>query len=310
MVIACGGGGNATATSPPPTAPPSQATIAVPSTPISQGGATTAAVTPEVPATATNTQIAAGSATTEPTPGNLPQDLANAVNQTKAVQKVRFEIASNATYTQNGQPKTEPGIMVKGEGNGADQHISFSGPLQELGGATTFEFIETGGAAYEKGLNITGLDANVWYQFPKEVAGVAQAAPNAKGILSSLDPEDFRKGDFKDMGIEILDAQPCRVWTAQSTKLAEDFGTIAGNEEAQAQLKAVDKSDFRVWTCSDGFLHKISGTIEGHNPDMPSDKAKADLTFHIYDFGADITISPPPNAQRFQIPGLGGTPTP
>jgi len=161
-------------------------------------------------------------------------------------------------------------------------------------------------------LGVPGLDANTWYQFPKELGNVAQNATSAKTLISGLNTEDLRRGDFKATDIEVLDLLPGQVWKASnSASLAENFGTVGGSEVVDQQLKAVDKSEFKIWTCGDGYMHQITGHVEGHDPNKASDKAIADITFHIYDFNnTNITITPPANAQPFALPGIGTTPTP
>ncbi len=317
LVSACGGG-NAATNPPPPTAAPVVSTSAPAVATSAPATATTAPTTVPVataasaaPTPAPSGGTGAGSSTTAAPPGNLPEDLANAVTKTKDVKAARYDITSNVSFTENGQLKNQPGISGKGESNGTDSHMALTGITDQTGQSQSFEFIQAGGDTYVKGgLGIPGLDANSWYKFPRTGGDVTKGAPTATSLLSGLDPEDFRPGNFTATGIEVLDLQPCRVWSSTSTKLGEDFSSGSGNEIADRQLKAVDKADFKVWTCADGYLHQIKGHIEGHDPDVATDKATMDLTLHVYDFGSNIAINPPAGAKNFEIPGLNVTPTP
>ena len=97
-------------------------------------------------------------ATAEPTeaptattvaPGNLPQDLANAVNKTRDVLALRYEMSFSTTLTKNGKPVISQ-YTAKAEGNGTDQHTSFVGTSATLNQQLNYESIKTGGQSYIK----------------------------------------------------------------------------------------------------------------------------------------------------------------
>lgn len=233
-------------------------------------------------------------------PGNLPQDLLNAINNTKAATSFRLELTFNRTYTRLGKPVSDSGSW-KAEENGADHHFTLSG-TGFLSNTTGFEMIAANQQIYTKGITFTkSMDPNVWYQYPALVASsITRTVSSGRTLLSGLKTDEFKAANLKAGGIEVLDLLPCVVWTAQTPNAVKDFGTF-GNADVQRELKAIDKQDIRIWSCADGKLHQIKATIEGHDPAKPADKVKQDFTFHLYDFTAKIVISAPPNPQPFPL---------
>ncbi len=216
------------------------------------------------------------------------------------------------TYTQAGAPIHQPGVSAQGEENGQNQHLAISGIITRSGQPGTYEFIKLEGITYTKGLGgIPGVNPAQWYRFPKELGNVTRDAPSIKSLLTDFQVEDFHHANFVSSGKESLDGQTCNVWSAQNAKLAQGFIGIANNSEASNQLQVLDNSEFQVWVCADGYLHRITALAQGHNPNAINNKASVQLTLHIYDQNADIKITPPPNAQDFQLPAQGAvTPTP
>ncbi len=288
LATGCGGGGTA-----PTTSEPSPASAPAESPPA------TAAPTAAAPTLATRARA---------TPVSLPLDLAKAVLKTKDAPNVRFELATNVTFTQEGKEITQQGINARGEGNGPDQHLTFSGPNPVTGEVETFEMIRIGDRSYIKGLSLgQSMNANVWYELPELTSNSQNSAPNPRGILAGMNETDFLSGDFAATGNDVIDLQPCQVWAAQNTTLARKFGNITNNPLAQSQLTAVDSFELKLWTCTDGYLHQLKGAVSGHNLQAPTEKAKLVFGYHFYDFGANITITAPPKAEP--IPVIGPIPT-
>jgi hypothetical protein len=183
--------------------------------------------------------------------------------------------------------------------------------MNTTGEVITFEFITVGGVTYAKGLTgIPGVNPHQWYKFPRELGNVTHDAPSVKTLLTEFQLEDFRRGKFQAAGTEQVDGLECTVWSAQNPTLAKDFIGIANSPEAAGQLRELDDAEFKVSTCPDGFMHRITGSVKGHNPDAPSQRAFIRLTFHIFDHGAEIAITAPPDAIDFQVPALRATSTP
>jgi PBP1b-binding outer membrane lipoprotein LpoB len=257
----------------------------------------------EVPTTApaaTNTpEPTAAPTDTTAAVGNLPQDLANAVNKTRDVLALRYEISSNLTLTQNGKLVTSQ-FTVKAEGNGTDSHSSVTANSAFTGQSGSYEYIKSGGQTYIKGIALGKADPNVWYVFPAvQGSALTQSTQNPKGLLSGLKADDFKPGNFQPSGIEIVDLLPCEVWTAQTPGPLTHFIQTTGSADRDREFKAIDKYDGRLWTCADGYLHQGKLHLEGHDSAKVTDKASFDLSLRIYDFNATITISPPANAQPF-----------
>jgi hypothetical protein len=287
VAAGCGGGGGSTTTS-----SNTQATSAPTLAPVEPTATEEAATdTPEPTAAPTATTAA---------PGNLPADLANAVNKTRDALALRYEGSFGLTLTSNGKPVTSQ-YTVKSEGNGTDVHISYAG-TSITGQSVSYEFIRTGGQTFVKGLAFGKADPNTWYTFPAaQGSTLTKSAQNPKGLLSGMKPDDYKPGNFRASSIEILDLSPCEVWVAQSPGPVTHFIQTSGSRDQDREFKVIDKADGRLWTCVDGYLHQAKVHLEGHDPAKTSDKATFDLTFHIFDFNATITISPPANAQPFPI---------
>jgi len=242
----------------------------------------------------------------------LPPEIAAAFTKTLALSKVRYEITSEITYTKAGALVHQTGVSAKGEENGENQHLAISGIMNRSGQPGTYEFIKLEGVTYAKGLGgIPGVDPTQWYRFPKELGNVTRDAPSIKSLLTDLKFEDFHHANFASSGSESLDGQPCKIWSAQNAKLAQGFLGIANSSEASSQLQALDNAEFQVWVCADGYLHRITGLAQGHNPNAINNKASVQLTLRIFAQNADVKITPPSNAQDFQLPVQGAvTPTP
>lgn len=261
--------------------------------------------------TANTAELRTPTSSPRPSVSDIPEELGAAFDRTKAATKIRYEIASTATFTVNGISRSQPGISAKGEGADGNQHIILSGVMNATGQITSFEFILLDGETYIKGLaGIPGVDPTLWYKFPPELGNITGDAPTARSLLADLNPDDFSKGGFSVTGVETLDGQSCHIWTAQNNRLADDFGGIANDQDVERELKQIENAEFKLWTCPDGYMHQMSGFVQGHDPDRPSDKATVELKFHMFDFGQTINIVAPPDARPFEVPGRNGTPTP
>jgi hypothetical protein len=259
----------------------------------------------------TTTTAPTSASTSPPTAGSLPLEMARAVFKTKDVLAVRFQVTSNVTFTQGGQGVTLQGINVQGEGNGPDQHLTFSGPNPATGKVDSFELIKLGGQSYMRGFSFgQNLDPNAWYQLPGKIGNSPNSAPNPQGILSGMNQDDFLSGDFKLTGVEVVDLLQCQVWAAHNPALARKFSNITNNPDAQRQLTVVDTFEVKLWTCADGYMHQMKGAVTGHDPKATSDKAKLEFAYRFYDFGANMSITAPANAQPIPFIGPSSTATP
>lgn len=309
LTVGCGGGAssstppsnnNAIATSSSalptiaPTLAPSESTpVQIEQTPTEVQATNEAATDTPEPIAAPTVTIAA--------PGNLPEDLANAVNKTKDLKALRYDLTLNLTLTKNGKEVTTQ-YTLKGEGNGTDDHLSFSGTDAKTGKPISYESIKTGGKSYEKGLPFGIADPNTWYELPAaESSSLTNSAQTPRGVLSSLKADEFKPGNFAPSSIEVVDLQPCEVWVAQTPEVLTPWMQSSNNPDEAREFKAIDSHDGRVWTCVDGYLHQVKLLLTGHDPAKPSDKATFDLAMHVYDQNSAITINPPANAQPFPI---------
>lgn len=267
------------------------------------------ALTKTVPPTSTSSLPVSGTAAND----MLPPEISAAFSKTRAAQNVRYEISSEFSFIQDGKQVKPPGLQARGEESGANHHLAISGIMNATGETATFEFVTLEGVTYIKGLSgIPGVDPTQWYIFPKELGNVTRDAPGVKALLADLAAQNLDRGNFQTAGTETVDGQACTVWSAQNPKLAQSFIGIANNRDTTSQLQTLDKGEFRMWTCADGYIHRITGAVWGHDASNPNNQANMQLTFHIFDHDAPITITAPAGAQEFQLPvqGTDATPTP
>jgi hypothetical protein len=275
---------------------------------------TTSLATPTLSVTRTTIATGAALATVPPDQNSqLPLEILAAFKKTRAVKNVRYEITSHVSFVQNGATVERPGLNAQGAESGDNRHLAISGIMNTTGEVATFEFITLDGVTYIKGLRgIPGVNPAQWYKFPQELGNVTRDAPSVKTLLAEFELPDLKQGEFTSADSETVDGTACTIWTAHDPKLAQGFIGIANSHEAANQLRALDKGEFRVWTCADGYIHRITGSVQGHDPSNTENQATVQMTFHLYDHDASIDISPPPDAQDFQVPiqGADETPTP
>ena len=295
LLAACSGAAAPAATSPasqPTTAANVQPTTAPTAAPTDTPQPATAPTTAPTDTPSPTTQSTAAAAT----PGNLPQDLANAVDKTRNASVLRFEGTFQQTVTKNGQPVTNGG-SVSGAGNGADTQTTFSGTNGSTGKTESFEFIQTGGKLYVKGLALMSkMDPNTWYIAPAVASGLTQSVLTPKIMLGGFKSQEATSVNFAATGIDVVDLLPCEVWSAQNPTVARSMSG-ANTSDSQREFGAIDQFDIKLWTCADGYLHQMKLAISGHDPKLPTDKETINGSFHIYDFGANIQIPAPANAQ-------------
>ncbi len=133
---------------------------------------------------------------------------------------------------------------------------------------------------------------------PAAASGLTQSYPNHKTFLAGFKAQDSARVNFKATGIDLFDLQPCEVWSAQNPTVARSLSG-ASNSDAKRELGTIDQFDIKIWVCADGYMHQMKMTISGHDPKVPTDKETINVSFHIHDFGANIQIPAPANAQPF-----------
>lgn len=254
---------------------------------------------PETPLpTASIQNAAAATPTVMPANAASSETLLHALQKTLAAPNARYELAAQITLTQNDAPIAQPGIRARGQENGANRQLVLEGGP---GASATFEFIVLDGETFIKGLSgMPGIDPAQWYRFSNELGNITRDAPNRNTLLAALNPQTLEQSGFASAGHETFDGQDCSIWLTQDLKLVSNFIGIANSQVND--LNKQNAGELRVWTCADGYIHQLRGSLQGHLPANPTAPATMQLTVHLFDYDAPITITAPDDARDFQAP--------
>jgi hypothetical protein len=272
---------------------------------------TTPAPTALPPTVSQNSPPAATIPAQNTTPEPLPAAISDALEKTKNINRVRYEIQVNASFADNGAATQQPPVITQGEENGADRHLVIQGMHSANGELLPYEAITVGQVTYIKGLNgISGVDPNTWYRFTAELGNITRDAPTVKKQLAELQNDEFKRGQFQSTGKETLDNLECTIWASQNEKLAPAFLGVNDDPELAAQVQVLDNSELQIWTCADGYVHRVHAALQGHNKKNSAHQSGVQVNFRIYDQNGKIAITAPSGAQDFQLPSTETTPTP
>jgi len=255
------------------------ATVAAVATEAAKALATPIAATPTkalaTPIAATPTKAVVAAPTATPSAGLL----AEALKKARAVTRYRMAMSFIVGATEKGKFKEEPFLVMEGVVVGSDSHqIYTAGLMNALLGGERIEMIQAGGKSYMKGGKMFGLgDPNKWYIMSETATSEPPVEP---GDMFDLAGQDLQ--GLKQMGLEMLDAQPCQVWT-WDMKAVAGLTSLLTNPDAQSDLSAVDKAEVKSWLCGDGYVHQVSMEIAGHDPKNPNEKGSIKIKTHIWD---------------------------
>lgn len=289
-----------TRTATPTASPTATLVLAPPPTPASTTVAgTRAPLAPNVTPGATATRHA-----TVPSAGPI----VTARNKTQAAATYRIEFQMTVTGNLPDLPPAwqaaqgAPIISVTAAISGKDSHIKLQGLFTMLvtGDPTKpLEILTVGGKTYLHGpLPLLGAPENKWYissgqaQFSIDVNESTPNLPNDTTI-------DWNA--FKKTTIEVLDGRRCDVYVGDKNTTMQLFDAIVtGIVQQQDVLSNITNATTKFWICDDGYLHQLLMNIEGSPPDQPSEKVGSQIRMHIWDFNANIKLTPPANAVPLQ----------
>jgi hypothetical protein len=187
--------------------------------------------------------------------------------------------------------------------NGKDAQFTMKGLLSSFMGADPnigVELITVGGKSYIHGpLPTIGANENKWYIATDAQTLGSMAQSHDLGALAQAD-----MSAFKIMGSESLDNRRCDIY-GSTDKLAiakafQSFGT--GSLAGAGDMQGMDSAELKFWVCDDGYFHKLYMSLEGAQQANPASKGGITMSFHIYDFNAAITITPPVGAVPLERP--------
>jgi hypothetical protein len=305
---------------------------------------TTPALTPStaVPAAATSTPVPATATTVPPTnppaATSLPSGtslsasgtLGLALEKAKgaSVYRVDMQVTGKGNFGLGGPATPEPNatpptptdqevtlVSMQGEVNGKDSHLTLQGLFAAFLGidpTKSLEVISTGDKYYIHGpVALLGANEDKWYELPAGESSVATPPLTPNSFLDSftstgLDPKDFQK-----TSTESFDNRQCDVYSGDKVVIDKIFKSV-GQAAGAGNWSTIDSAEFKFWICDDGFLHQLRLAAAGHSQEQPDQKGSFLMQMHVYDFGTNIKIEAPANAELLNMPSFInlGTPTP
>ena len=206
-------------------------------------------------------------------------------------------------------------ISMKGEVTGQESHLSLQGLFAAFLGvdpSKSLEVVTVGGKSYVHGpAAFIGANEDKWYELPTGESSVAEPPLTPNSLLESISATGLDPNDFKKTNTESLDNHSCDVYTGDQATIEKTFKSV-GQAAGAGDWSSIDSADFKLWICDDGFLHQFRMAITAHSQDQPDQKGSFLVQMHIYDFGANIKIEAPTDAEPLKVPSILnlGTPTP
>lgn len=202
---------------------------------------------------------------------------------------------------------------LTGAVSGKDSHIKFQGLLAMLltGDPTkSLEILTVGGKTYLRGpLPMFGALEDKWYVS----SGQAQFSTNInEGMPEIPDDPAIDWNAFKKTTTEALDGRRCDVYVGDKNATMKLFQAASSGMPNSDVLGNIENATTKLWICDDGYLHQLWMNIEGRSKDKPTEKVSLQMRLHIWDFNANIKLTPPANAVPLQMPSFNlglATPT-
>lgn len=204
-------------------------------------------------------------------------------------------------------------MSVIGEVNGKSAHFTMQGLFAAFLGIDTgksLQVISTGENNYIHGpVPLLGANEDKWYLLPPNQASVAKPPLTPDTFMSSFTSTGLNPDDFPKTGSETLDNRTCDVYSGDKAAVEKTFQSIS-QTTGIADLSVIDAAEFQFWLCDDAFLHQIRMNISGHSQNKPDQKGTFLMLMHVSDFGSNISIQAPENAEPLSTPAALESPTP
>jgi hypothetical protein len=321
LLAACDGGlsaGVAPATSqtgttskPPVTEQPGS-TQAAPPTAIIAATATPSVATVTVPTAAPSLK--------EPA---KPSALFSAMQKFAAIKSYRAELEMKGKGwlgLSGDDTKPDPETVLfnlKGDFKGAEGHYTLKGFLTTLLGVDVGKGIEAmlvGDKAYVLGpISLLGATEDKWYVLESDQSEAVTPPFQVNDFLISLGNSNADLSTFKKTGTETVDAKKCDVYSGDASEAKKAVAALnPGALPGVDDLSAISAADVKFSMCDDGFIHKVLLNVITLGKDKPDEKTEFNVTMHVYDFNANVTISAPANPlplKTMNIPEDTPTPT-
>lgn len=196
-------------------------------------------------------------------------------------------------------------FVLTGDFKGANSHYTLKGFLSSLLGVEPeagVEAIVADGKSYVHGpVSLLGATENRWYVLEGQESDAITPPFQVSDFLSSLGNSDVQLGSFKVSGSDSVDGQKCDVLSGDKTEAAKALTALnAGTLPGVQDLSTIDNATAQFSLCDDGYIHRIELTLDISTNDKPPQKASFTVNIHMYDFNANIAITPPANAVPLQ----------
>ncbi len=202
-------------------------------------------------------------------------------------------------------------LSMSGSFTGKNSHLVLKGFIATfLGGDPTkgLETMNIDGKTYIRGpVAMLGAPEDKWYVSTSQAAG---NLPRTDTFIGKSSTQNVDWNIFKKTGTETFDNRRCDVYTGDKHAAREMFTSLdLGGTTNLDTLDQLDNAEIKFWVCDDGYMHQMLLNMEAHDAKKPTDKITLQLRLHLYDFGANIKLTPPPNPAPLQMPLFSTTPT-
>jgi len=252
--------------------------------------------------------------TVAPTPAASPASaLQAALLKTSAAESYRIEIS----MTGSGQPFAAlsgddtsievPLMTISGAYSRQSASFTMSGLATAIlgSGHDGVELIVADGKTYLRGpAPMLGATDNGWHILPQQQASVAQAPLGVAQLLRHLGGAEAGAFQFDNEGSQEWEGRPCDAHRGDASATRAALASFGANIAPGAGSLSLQTGEFRLWACDDGYVHRLQMRFELSSADDPSRVIVFKAEVRLFDHGADIQISAPPDATPLALPGL------
>jgi len=205
-----------------------------------------------------------------------------------------------------------PLFGIAGAVNGKDSQMKLKGLLAVIftGDPTkSIEILTIGGKTYLHGpAPMFGAPEDKWYA----ATGQATFSTNMnEGMPDVPGDPTIDWNAFKKTGAEILDGRRCDVYSGDKNTTIKLFQSASRETPSGSGLDNIENATTKFWICDDGYLHQWTMNVEGRTKERPNEKVSFQIRLHVWDFNANIKLTPPANPAPLQMPSFDfAMPTP
>lgn len=187
-------------------------------------------------------------------------------------------------------------LEVRNEANQGDQYTNIQGLFLAqlaLPDGSALEMITVDDRYFIKGpiAKIQALE-NKWY----EIAQPVMADPT-KGVIQA-EIRDLLASDSTLVKMERLDEQQCTVYLATSAVNEKVVATTNEKGAQRGSKSEVIDAEVEFTICNDGYLHRLVMTTIIVSKDDPVNHKTSITEIHYFDFGEEIQVEAPAEAER------------